>query len=302
MNIHEGNAVVRKLLALRAAERTETYAAAGVVFHERAPAFRADTFSEIVDFLAAFSQCEDNDNWARHIPNSIYSAQGIRAKDWHENACHDVVVAIAESMGYDPTDDGYVKDVLRYERIVVAAACKYGDVIFVGHRHFSPEMQTQIEAVGREQVDQWIIAGKEEQGFVDNQGIFMSREEALEVARAAGQLNWLTEKCPPSRELFSEDLYSGYWLGSVERLNQYVNHRYEKMLEIWQHLVEMYGGHQARIRLCAQPENYTTLRDARFVYEKVDDYFTKLYRFYRDAVTASDRGEKLPDVPDFIRV
>lgn len=46
--------------------------------------------------------------------------------------------------------------------------------------------------------------GENEQGFVDEAGVFMDRVEALDVARAAGQL--LPDR-PVFRELFSENLW-----------------------------------------------------------------------------------------------
>jgi hypothetical protein len=44
------------------------------------------------------------------------------------------------------------------------------------------------------------------QGFVDNNGKFLTRSEAYEVALAAGQIRHKTGN-PSSKELFSEDLY-----------------------------------------------------------------------------------------------
>jgi len=41
-------------------------------------------------------------------------------------------------------------------------------------------------------------------GFLDQEGIFMDREEALIVARAANQIR---DKTEPYDRLFSEDLY-----------------------------------------------------------------------------------------------
>lgn len=49
--------------------------------------------------------------------------------------------------------------------------------------------------------------GDYEQGFIDQWGKFMNREEALAVATAAGQINVRRPKTFPETELFSEDLY-----------------------------------------------------------------------------------------------
>jgi hypothetical protein len=45
-----------------------------------------------------------------------------------------------------------------------------------------------------------------EQGFIDQWGKFMGREEAFDVATAAGQIRHKSGN-PDSKELFSEDLY-----------------------------------------------------------------------------------------------
>ena len=52
-----------------------------------------------------------------------------------------------------------------------------------------------------------LIRESEVQGFVDQHGIFMDREEALQIAKKAGQLNVDRIKTWPDDELFSEDLY-----------------------------------------------------------------------------------------------
>lgn len=87
-------------------------------------------------------------------------------------------------------------------RFVVCAALRYGDLIICGARHFDHVMQPLLEharnATG---------VFKPEQGFIDQYGTYMSRAEALEVARAAGQLNTRRPKSDPENLLFSEDLY-----------------------------------------------------------------------------------------------
>lgn len=90
----------------------------------------------------------------------------------------------------------------RPERSVVCAANRYGDLIFVGVRHFCPVMQFNmrshdIPALRRER--------GEEQGFIDQHGVFMTRREAALVAKASGQLDRYNGFVP--EVLFSEDLY-----------------------------------------------------------------------------------------------
>ncbi|WP_222168006.1 hypothetical protein [Citrobacter amalonaticus] len=94
------------------------------------------------------------------------------------------------------------------QRRVVCAAnryqCKLGGapMVFIGVRHFCPVMRQNIHP-HKEYIDRQT----EEQGFIDQWGVFMSREEALSVAKVAGQLNISRIKSWPENELFSEDLY-----------------------------------------------------------------------------------------------
>lgn len=94
-------------------------------------------------------------------------------------------------------------------RRVVCAANKYEtrlqpseSVVFIGVRHFCPVMRQNMfhyrEMLKRE---------TEVQGFVDQFGVFMDRNEALLVAKEAGQLNVARIKTWPEDQLFSEDLY-----------------------------------------------------------------------------------------------
>lgn len=85
-------------------------------------------------------------------------------------------------------------------RVVVCAANRYGELIICGARHFDTVMHRQIEAAN-------VGDAEHEQGFIDQWGVFMDREEALAVATAAGQINVRRPKSAPFDELFSEDLY-----------------------------------------------------------------------------------------------
>lgn len=88
-------------------------------------------------------------------------------------------------------------------RVIVAAANRLkGGLIVVGIRHHDPLMMAQISAA--KLVDEGRTA---EQGFVDNKGEFLTREEALVVATEAGQIGRYREKGWPEHQLFSEDLY-----------------------------------------------------------------------------------------------
>lgn len=85
------------------------------------------------------------------------------------------------------------------QRRVVCAANMFPDgTIILGARHWDPLMCQQANALGRK-------GGTEEQGFIDQWRVFMTREEAWLVAEAAGQIiyrgNW------GDGVLYSENLY-----------------------------------------------------------------------------------------------
>lgn len=88
------------------------------------------------------------------------------------------------------------------QRFVVCAAVKLGDVTLVGPRHLDYVMLQQYRRAFRGEKAPDAEAG--EMGFLDQEGKFMDRKEALRVAQAAGQVQNKTE---PLDLLFSEDLY-----------------------------------------------------------------------------------------------
>lgn len=87
------------------------------------------------------------------------------------------------------------------QQVVVCAACRNGDIIIAGARHFDKVMRSQIVAMGVS----W--AGCEE-GFIDQFGDFLTREEAMIIAIAAGQKVDVKRGCGGDKEvLYSEGLY-----------------------------------------------------------------------------------------------
>lgn len=88
---------------------------------------------------------------------------------------------------------------------VVAAANRYGEVVVVADRHHSKFMNSQLKILKEAGVIN--STHTREQGFIDNKGNFLTREEACIVAREAGQINQVRLKNTPFRKLFSEDLY-----------------------------------------------------------------------------------------------
>jgi hypothetical protein len=99
-------------------------------------------------------------------------------------------------------------------RVVCAAIrnCK-GDII-CGARHYDNIMRAQILISKNKRfwkcvlkIGKFIVCRypRIEQGFIDQWGVYMSREEALTVAKETGQI---LRKCGGDRdELFSENLY-----------------------------------------------------------------------------------------------
>lgn len=97
-----------------------------------------------------------------------------------------------------------------YQRVVVCAAIRQGELIICGARHFDTVIRGVIKTMG-------IKHTGFEQGFIDQLGVFMTRKEAWVVADKAGQIHRPTGleteyKPRPANvgdeaELFSENLY-----------------------------------------------------------------------------------------------
>ncbi len=87
---------------------------------------------------------------------------------------------------------------VRCGRRVVCAANKVGELIAIGVRHGCPLMVINATAIGMD------LRGSE-QGFIDQYGVFMTREEARAVALEASQVVDMAEL--RAAHLYSEDLY-----------------------------------------------------------------------------------------------
>lgn len=89
-------------------------------------------------------------------------------------------------------------------RVVCAAVTDcVSNLIICGPRHFDTTMRNEIARMSDHVQSQVKYM---EQGFVDQWGKFMTREEAFEVATVAGQIRHKSGN-PDSKELFSEDIY-----------------------------------------------------------------------------------------------
>lgn len=86
------------------------------------------------------------------------------------------------------------------DKRIVCAACRWPDGhIILGIRHFSPDMILSAHLQGYRTID------CREQGFVDQYGNYLTRQEAYQIAEKNGQYNPYEPYTPGT--LYSEDLY-----------------------------------------------------------------------------------------------
>lgn len=95
-------------------------------------------------------------------------------------------------------------------QVIVCAAIRRNGLIICGARHFDPIMRAALKAMSTDHKG-W------EQGFIDNKGTFLTREEAWKIADREGQIRRETgfeEFSNPRKagvgdegKLFSENLY-----------------------------------------------------------------------------------------------
>jgi len=94
------------------------------------------------------------------------------------------------------------------QAVVVCAACrpdKYSKLILCGARHWDGAMREQLEAL---QYHMRLNVAKWEQGFINQFGEFLTREEAMIIAVSAGQDVDIKRGCGGDSEtLYSEGLY-----------------------------------------------------------------------------------------------
>ena len=97
------------------------------------------------------------------------------------------------------TDNSLVKP----QAVVVCAACKYEDLILCGARHWDKVMNIQYKNLNNPAKSMFF-----EQGFINQFGEFLTREEAMIVALEAGQTVDVERGCGgDDKILFSEGLY-----------------------------------------------------------------------------------------------
>lgn len=91
------------------------------------------------------------------------------------------------------------------QQVVVCAACTYEGLILCGARHWDSVMRAQYKAL---QPRLETCTGLWEQGFIDQFGDFLTREEAMRIAIAAKQKVDIKRGCGGDpNTLYSEGLY-----------------------------------------------------------------------------------------------
>jgi len=89
------------------------------------------------------------------------------------------------------------------KRIVVCAANKYGDLIVCSARHYDRRMHNTMKYLDSHRIP----ADQEVQGFIDQFGTFMDREEAMQIVLGNNQKFNKVRNGGDTKELFSEGLY-----------------------------------------------------------------------------------------------
>lgn len=105
-----------------------------------------------------------------------------------------------------PLGDGAM-NAIRNRRVVCAAIRAADGEVLPGIRHYSRDMHRQIEQ--RRDGEKFVRRHDPDQGFVDQFGAYMTREEAYLVAQAAGQIV-RPDLCSTGLDgpkLYSEGLY-----------------------------------------------------------------------------------------------
>ena len=91
------------------------------------------------------------------------------------------------------------------QQVVVCAAIRFGDIILCGARHHDKIMRKQVDAMGGLKYLR-TLTEREEQGFIDQFGDYLSREEAMKIVKKNGQ-PFDIERNNGDIYLFSEGLY-----------------------------------------------------------------------------------------------
>ncbi len=112
---------------------------------------------------------------------------------------------------------------------IVKACVKYNDRLYTGFDHG--------ECFRKLNEDNTIIVHSEiEQGFVDNDGNFVDRKQAMIIAKESGQLTYETDK----KTLISEDLHLNWLNDQQERIAE-LEEQIDYIFKINTWLIKKYG-------------------------------------------------------------
>ena len=100
-----------------------------------------------------------------------------------------------------PAAAGQVEQPVR--RVVCAALRAADGTLLLGVRHYSADMHAQLER--RDDRKRFCDLSGDNQGFVDQHGVYMTRREAYDVAMLAGQI--VNHSACERGRLYSEGLY-----------------------------------------------------------------------------------------------
>jgi len=108
----------------------------------------------------------------------------------------------------------YWKDnnIKKPQAVVICAACIFDDVILLGARHWDVRMRQQYNMMHNSEKWRKYSSSPEpdefKEGFINQFGEFLTREEAMKVAKQAKQKIDIKQGCGGSTDtLFSEGLY-----------------------------------------------------------------------------------------------
>lgn len=90
--------------------------------------------------------------------------------------------------------------------IIICAAVRYNDKVWRGHRHGNAiEAQRDEMSYSNSRKQLIKLQINKDQGFITSKNRYVGREEAWELAKAAGQI--IERKHQTEGYLYSEDLY-----------------------------------------------------------------------------------------------
>lgn len=101
----------------------------------------------------------------------------------------EAVATYKERLAGNIMDDGRTRwEFYGVQLRIAQAAFNYNGYIVTGTRHACPIMGLQLDIIGDDVLDEWCGLDKMVQGFTTQYGVFVDRQEAYVIAKAAGQI------------------------------------------------------------------------------------------------------------------